>query len=185
MSHACTSPCVRTSRSCCRTRSLGRTAWTKLVQYARPLYCKALQHNTTQCSILNNCNTLQRTTDASWHGMPDPVKCPEGRARQSVAIYYMSDARPESTLRFKASFRPRPGSLDPAGLFLSLTPKLFRSYWLDLSHTLSRALTTTLSLARHDLLPPWRPLPHSLRFFKSHWSVSIPLTHTRSRSLSN
>ena len=47
--------------------------------------------------------------------MPDPVRCPEGEARKSVAIYYMSDARPEATPRYKASYRPRPGSLHPTG----------------------------------------------------------------------
>lgn len=47
--------------------------------------------------------------------MPDPVKCPDGEARKSIAIYYMSDARPEATPRYKASYRPRPGSLHPDG----------------------------------------------------------------------
>ncbi len=63
-----------------------------------------------------NRAVLFRTSDISWHGMPDPVLCPEGQARKSLAIYYMSEARPEATPRFKAMFRPRPGSLSQSGL---------------------------------------------------------------------
>ena len=61
-----------------------------------------------------NRAVLFRTSDVSWHGMPDPVACPQGQARKSVAIYYMSEARPIATPRFKASYRPRPGYLQPS-----------------------------------------------------------------------
>mmetsp|Transcript_22205 Transcript_22205/g.56015 ORF Transcript_22205/g.56015 Transcript_22205/m.56015 type:complete len:400 (-) Transcript_22205:89-1288(-) len=55
-----------------------------------------------------NQAALFRTSDISWHGMPDPVRCPPGRARKSVAIYYVSDARAEATPRYKASYKARP-----------------------------------------------------------------------------
>eukprot|EP00282_Hemiselmis_andersenii_P011221 CAMPEP_0114118108 /NCGR_PEP_ID=MMETSP0043_2-20121206/5409_1 /TAXON_ID=464988 /ORGANISM="Hemiselmis andersenii, Strain CCMP644" /LENGTH=388 /DNA_ID=CAMNT_0001210581 /DNA_START=60 /DNA_END=1226 /DNA_ORIENTATION=+ len=55
-----------------------------------------------------NQAALFRTSDISWHGMPDPVRCPPGRARKSVAIYYVSDAREEATPRYKASYKARP-----------------------------------------------------------------------------
>jgi hypothetical protein len=71
-----------------------------------------------------NRAVLFRTSDISWHGMPDPVLCPEGQARKSLAIYYMSEARPEATPRFKAMFRPRPGSLSQSGLSQGLLPIL-------------------------------------------------------------
>lgn len=51
---------------------------------------------------------LFRTSDESWHGLPDKIKCPEGNGRKSIAIYFVSDARPEATPRFKASFVQRP-----------------------------------------------------------------------------
>ena len=69
-----------------------------------------------------NRAVLFRTSDISWHGMPDPVLCPEGQARKSLAIYYMSEARPEATPRFKATFRPRPGSLSQSGSLHSFHP---------------------------------------------------------------
>ena len=77
-----------------------------------------------------NTAVLFRTSDISWHGLPEAVRhaslsldcfnffpeicaqqvqCPGERGRKSVAIYYVSQPRPDATPRFKASFRPRPG----------------------------------------------------------------------------
>lgn len=53
-------------------------------------------------------------TDAdSFHGHPDPLRCPADRSRRSIATYYYTafpagDAQPERT----TVFRPRPGSGD-------------------------------------------------------------------------
>eukprot|EP00744_Colponema_vietnamica_P001997 GILI01003216.1.p2 GENE.GILI01003216.1~~GILI01003216.1.p2 ORF type:complete len:290 (+),score=43.98 GILI01003216.1:23-871(+) len=57
---------------------------------------------------LFNRAALFKTSDISYHGLPAPIKCPEGEGRQSAAIYYVSDPRPEATLRKKAQFRPLP-----------------------------------------------------------------------------
>lgn len=35
-------------------------------------------------------------TDTAFHGHPDPLRCPEGRYRRSLATYYYSNGRPES-----------------------------------------------------------------------------------------
>jgi len=35
------------------------------------------------------------TTDFSYHGHPDPLSCPEGKSRKSIALYYYSNGRPE------------------------------------------------------------------------------------------
>lgn len=55
-----------------------------------------------------NRAVLFRTSDLSWHGMPRPFTCPEGSHRKSLAIYYVSDPRPDVTHRYKAQFRPLP-----------------------------------------------------------------------------
>jgi Rps23 Pro-64 3,4-dihydroxylase Tpa1-like proline 4-hydroxylase len=34
------------------------------------------------------------TTDFTFHGHPDPLKCPEGMTRKSLALYYFSNGRP-------------------------------------------------------------------------------------------
>lgn len=43
------------------------------------------------------------TTQNSWHGFPDPLTCPEGKYRKSLAVYYLTDP-PEGT-------DPRPRAL--------------------------------------------------------------------------
>jgi hypothetical protein len=34
------------------------------------------------------------TTDTSYHGHPNPLTCPEGRTRKSIAMYYYTNGRP-------------------------------------------------------------------------------------------
>ena len=56
------------------------------------------------------------TTDFTFHGHPDPLQCPEGMTRKSMALYYFSNGRPaeevtgdHSTLfraRDQGDFRP-------------------------------------------------------------------------------
>lgn len=36
------------------------------------------------------------TTETSWHGHPDPLQCPEGVTRKSIATYYYTKERPDS-----------------------------------------------------------------------------------------
>lgn len=67
----------------------------------------------TNCDkkVLPSFNTaiLFRTSDISYHGLPHPITCPEDQSRKSVAIYYVSDPRPDlKNIRLKAQFRPLP-----------------------------------------------------------------------------
>jgi Rps23 Pro-64 3,4-dihydroxylase Tpa1-like proline 4-hydroxylase len=52
------------------------------------------------------------TTDRSYHGHPDPLDCPEGTTRASIAMYYYSATRPKHEIQFGASemtnYRARP-----------------------------------------------------------------------------
>jgi hypothetical protein len=49
------------------------------------------------------------TTDFTFHGHPDPLQCPEGMTRKSLALYYFSNGRPaeEITGEHSTLFRPR------------------------------------------------------------------------------
>jgi hypothetical protein len=38
------------------------------------------------------------TTDFTYHGHPDPLQCPEGMTRKSMALYYFSNGRPAEEL---------------------------------------------------------------------------------------
>ncbi len=55
---------------------------------------------------------LFRTDSTSYHGHPDPLACPPGRARRSVALYYYTHSREgagPATRGHSTLFRERPG----------------------------------------------------------------------------
>ena len=41
-----------------------------------------------------NTMVIFTTDDKSWHGHPDPLECPEGVFRDSIALYYYSTIKP-------------------------------------------------------------------------------------------
>jgi Rps23 Pro-64 3,4-dihydroxylase Tpa1-like proline 4-hydroxylase len=49
------------------------------------------------------------TTDFTYHGHPDPLQCPQGMTRKSLALYYFSNGRPaeEVTGEHSTIFRAR------------------------------------------------------------------------------
>lgn len=49
-----------------------------------------------------NTAVLFRTTDQSWHGLPDAISSPPGVNRNSLAVYYVTDPRPSASQRLKA-----------------------------------------------------------------------------------
>jgi Rps23 Pro-64 3,4-dihydroxylase Tpa1-like proline 4-hydroxylase len=42
-----------------------------------------------------NRTVIFTITDTAFHGHPEPLRCPTGRARRSLAFYYYSNGRPE------------------------------------------------------------------------------------------
>jgi len=63
------------------------------------------------------------TTDTSYHGHPDPLRCPEGRSRRSLALYYYSNGRPAEEVGkpHTTLFQYRPG--DELPLKAKLDPR--------------------------------------------------------------
>lgn len=52
------------------------------------------------------------TTDFTYHGHPEPLTCPEGWTRKSLALYYYTNGRPAEEISGKAHstiFQARPG----------------------------------------------------------------------------
>lgn len=60
----------------------------------------------------NRC-VIFNTTDTSFHGHPEPLTCPPGRTRKSLALYYYSNGRPEEEMSADHGtlMRPRPGEV--------------------------------------------------------------------------
>jgi hypothetical protein len=68
---------------------------------------------------LFNRMVIFSTTDFSYHGHPDPLRCPEGMTRKSLALYYYTNGRPRSELSRNHStlFRERrEGEFGPASV---------------------------------------------------------------------
>jgi Rps23 Pro-64 3,4-dihydroxylase Tpa1-like proline 4-hydroxylase len=60
--------------------------------------------------IFNRC-VIFNTTDFSYHGHPEPLTCPAGTTRKSLALYYYSNGRPDEEVSAEHGtlVRPRPG----------------------------------------------------------------------------
>jgi Rps23 Pro-64 3,4-dihydroxylase Tpa1-like proline 4-hydroxylase len=76
--------------------------------------------NMTRCETrvapLFNRVMIFGTTDFTYHGHPDPLQCPEGVTRKSLALYYFTNGRPpeEVTGEHSTIFRARgPEDLRP------------------------------------------------------------------------
>jgi len=66
------------------------------------------------------------TTDAtSFHGHPEPMRCPEGVARQSLALYYFTVE--EDPMVRSTEYRSRPGD-GPRAILIFADKQLLRAY---------------------------------------------------------
>ncbi|MEM8929569.1 MAG: 2OG-Fe(II) oxygenase [Acidobacteriota bacterium] len=63
----------------------------------------------------NRC-AIFSTSPWSYHGQPEPLTCPPELARQSVALYYFSNGRPDhEAMEHNTSFHSRPDEEAPLG----------------------------------------------------------------------
>jgi len=46
------------------------------------------------------------TTCNSWHGLPEPIVCPDNQFRKSLAVYYLTNPTKNTATRSKALFAP-------------------------------------------------------------------------------
>ncbi len=60
----------------------------------------------TEIDCLFNRAVIFDTSQNSWHGLPDPVRCPPETPRNSIAVYYMCEPRPAVADRGRALFAP-------------------------------------------------------------------------------
>jgi Rps23 Pro-64 3,4-dihydroxylase Tpa1-like proline 4-hydroxylase len=57
-------------------------------------------------------------TDYNYHGVPDPILCPEGMTRKSIGLFYFTVGRPENQViegKKSTLFLARPGEVVPKG----------------------------------------------------------------------
>src|SRR5262245_5566661 len=93
--------------------------------------------NMTECRkkilpVFGRC-VIFSTTDFSNHGHPDPLNCPEGESRKSLALYYYSNGRPREEIagaHYSTLFHRRPGEkslLTPEMIAHNLLPPIVMS----------------------------------------------------------
>jgi Rps23 Pro-64 3,4-dihydroxylase Tpa1-like proline 4-hydroxylase len=84
------------------------------------------------------------TTDFANHGHPEPLNCPQGKTRKSLALYYYSNGRPRSETageHYATPFRRRPGEgrlLTPETIAQNLLPPIVMSMISAFRHRRSR-----------------------------------------------
>jgi hypothetical protein len=57
--------------------------------------------------IFNRC-VIFNTDEDSYHGLPDPIQCPDDMTRKSIALYYFTEEAKAPRLR-ATNYRARPG----------------------------------------------------------------------------
>ena len=59
-----------------------------------------------------NRAVLFDTTCNSWHGLPDPIRCPRSEYRKSIAVYYLCNPPKKIDGRGKALFAPNKNQIN-------------------------------------------------------------------------
>ncbi len=89
------------------------------------LWSKDMQHVVEEVEPKGNRILLFTTDEHSYHGHPEPLRVPEGLARQSMALYYFTDeAHP---LTRSTDYRARPGD-GLRGAYIYLDKKALQAY---------------------------------------------------------
>ncbi len=75
------------------------------------LWSKDMSHAVHKIAPLFNRCVIFNTSDFAYHGHPDPLKCPEGMSRKSMALYYYTSdhSGKESVVPHTTLFQSRPG----------------------------------------------------------------------------
>lgn len=91
----------------------GLELWSHDDETGKPKECVKTIQNVFNRAILFD------TTQNSWHGLPEPLNCPDGVYRKSLAVYYLRTPPSVVTSRERALFAPyKEQSNDPAVLQL-------------------------------------------------------------------
>lgn len=76
-----------------------------------PIKDSPLVQQTTIENKFNKAVIFDASQD-SWHGFYDPIGCPDGQYRKSIASYYLIDPKPGISDRKRARYSPSPQQID-------------------------------------------------------------------------
>lgn len=85
--------------------------WQESYGGALELWDRGMNHAVVSILPIFNRFVVFATTDYSYHGHPEPLACPPGRTRRSLALYYYTNGRPESerSTAHSTLYQERPG----------------------------------------------------------------------------
>jgi 2OG-Fe(II) oxygenase superfamily len=75
---------------------------------ALELWDREMQRCVTKVPPLFNEALIFRTDEISYHGFPDPLRCPGGESRKSLALYYYTIGAGDEARTRSTNYRPRP-----------------------------------------------------------------------------
>jgi len=67
-----------------------------------------MQHCAAKHVPLLNHALIFNTDSRSYHGFPEPLQCPEGESRKSLALYYYTLDQTDTTAGKSTNYRARP-----------------------------------------------------------------------------
>jgi hypothetical protein len=68
------------------------------------------------------------TDETSYHGFPDPLQCPEGVTRKSIALYYYTPVDPAEYTPRATDYRARPSDRAGKRALIWLDKKALSAY---------------------------------------------------------
>jgi len=75
---------------------------------ALELWDREMRRCVVQIPPLFNEALIFRTDEISYHGFPDPLRCPDGESRKSLALYYYTAESGAEVKTRSTNYRPRP-----------------------------------------------------------------------------
>jgi hypothetical protein len=89
------------------------------------LWSRDMTHCVEKVSPIANRLLIFTTDDTSFHGHPEPMRCPNGVARRSLALYYFT--KEDAPLARSTEYRARPGE-GARSVFIYGDKQLLRAY---------------------------------------------------------
>lgn len=78
--------------------------------------------------IFNRC-VIFNTDEDSFHGLPDPIQCPEGMTRKSIALYYFTEEKDPIKVKMRSTnYRARPTDDAKHAFFVWLDKRIVSTY---------------------------------------------------------
>ena len=93
---------------------------------ALELWSRDMSRCVTKVDPLFNRVAIFNTDEDSFHGLPDPIDCPETVTRKSLALYYFTEEREHFNVR-STEYRARPGD-GARGLAIWADKQVLRVY---------------------------------------------------------